>query len=230
MSGGVRARVTQRLVGMEGGSLSARARARRFGMLLDRFPELAQMRVLDLGGEPHTWRAAPVRPREVVLLNLGWQTGRQEAELGDDGAWMSVVAGDACAPPASLRRERFDLVFSNSVIEHVGGHARRRAFAAAVHDLAPAHWVQTPNRYFPLEPHWVCPGFQFLPPRAQARVMRHWPVGNYSARAWTREEALRLVLGTELVSETQMRFYFPASDILHERFAGLTKSLIAVAG
>lgn len=228
MSAGLRARVTRRIVGMEGDSLSARARARRFAMLLARFPALEQMRVLDLGGEPRTWRAAPVRPREVVLLNLGWQTGRQQAELGEDASWMRVVAGDACDPPPALADEGFDLVFSNSVIEHVGGHARRRAFAAAVHALAPAHWVQTPNRFFPVEPHWVCPGFQFLPPAAQAQVMRRWPVGNYSARRWTREEALRLVLGTELLCTAQMRFYFPGSEILRERFAGLTKSLIAV--
>jgi hypothetical protein len=169
-----------------------------------------------------------VRPREVVLLNLDWQTGRQRAELGRDAGWMEVVAGDACDPPRALRGERFDLVFSNSVIEHVGGHARRRQFAAAVHELAPAHWIQTPNRWFPVEPHWVCPGFQFLPPPAQAAVMRRWPVGNYCARSWTREEALRLVLGTELLSPAQMRFYFPRSELVRERFAGLAKSLIAV--
>jgi hypothetical protein len=44
----------------------------------------------------------------------------------------------------------------------------------------------------------------------------------------SRAEALRAVLEIELLSRTEMRAYFPGSQILSERVAGLTKSLIAV--
>jgi hypothetical protein len=222
-----RDRVTAMLVGMQGKSVSTRARGRRFEMLVERFPELSKMRVLDLGGEPHTWRQRPVRPREVVLLNLDWQTARQTYEVGEDAAWMRLVAGDACDPPDEVRQDHFDLVFSNSVIEHVGGHESRTAFANWARKLGTHYWVQTPNRYFPVEPHWVFPGFQFLSEGARARAMLHWPIGNYATHKWTYEEALRLVRGVELLSAKQMRGYFIDATIIRERWAGMTKSLIA---
>ncbi len=39
-------------------------------------------------------------------------------------------------------------------------------------------WVQTPYRYFPIEPHWIFPGFQFLPLSARTEISRRWPLGN----------------------------------------------------
>jgi hypothetical protein len=179
------------------------------------------MRVVDLGGDLRAWRLAPVRPRELVLLN--------QFEQRVDEPWIQALVGDACSLPASLRGERFDLVYSNSVLEHVGGHARRAAFAASVLGLGEAHWIQTPYRYFPIEPHWLFPAFQFLPVRARAAVTVRWPLGNYR-RVRTFEEAVPLVQATELVSETELRRYFPGSTIWHERLMGLTKSLVAVTG
>jgi hypothetical protein len=202
-------------------SLSGRTRAARWAELRRRFPDLEDMRVVDLGGDLRAWRLAPGRPRELVLLN----TFEQHAE--ED--WITPIVGDACDLPAQLRGERFDLVYSNSVLEHVGGHARREAFAASVHDLGDAHWIQTPYRYFPIEPHWVCPGFQFLPVRARVEVTLRWPLGGYT-RVDTRAVALRWTLATELVSGTEMEHYFPRSEIWRERALGLTKSLVAVAG
>jgi hypothetical protein len=188
------------------------------------------MRVLDLGGEARTWLDLPVRPADVVLLNIPAEAETQRVRLDalPDGARISVMAGDACDPPADLRRERFDLVFSNSVIEHVGGRQRREAFAGSVHELGERHWVQTPNRYFPLEPHWVFPGFQFLPPRARATVSRVWPIGNHARDSRPFERRLNTVLWVDLLTPAEMRFLFPDSEILRERAAGLTKSLIAV--
>jgi hypothetical protein len=200
-------------------SLSGRARARRWELFTERFPDHGEMRVLDLGGTVNAWRRAPVSPHQVVTLNLK----REDSDLD----WVVPMVGDACEPPSDLAGERFDLVFSNSVIEHVGGHARRAAFAETVHTFGHRHWVQTPYRYFPLEPHWLFPGFQFLPVKAKARVMCHWPIG-----AYTKEHdfgrAVSSALMIELVSETAMRHYFADSAIVHERILGLTKSLIAI--
>lgn len=202
-------------------SLSARTRGARWRELHARFPALNRMRVVDLGGDLRAWRLAPVRPRELVLLN------RFEQDAPDE--WITTVVGDACALPDELRGERFDLVYSNSVLEHLGGHARREAFAASVHALGDAHWIQTPYRYFPLEPHWLCPGFQFLPVRARAAVTLRWPLGNYT-QVESMAEAVRWSLATELVSETELRHYFPRSAVWRERVLGMTKSLVAIAG
>jgi hypothetical protein len=205
-------------------SLGARARLRRWAMFRESFPDFERMRVLDLGGTVDTWQRSPIRPSHVTVLNLFHQL-----EADDDT--MVLVNGDACCATDVLEAAgvdmNFDLVFSNSLIEHVGGHARRADFAKQVRDLAPRHWVQTPYRYFPVEPHWLFPGMQFMPLAARKKVAVHWPLGftrNYSAH-----DAHEQVFWTELLSLTEMRDHFPTSTIRHERVFGLTKSLIALA-
>jgi hypothetical protein len=89
--------------------------------------------------------------------------------------------------------------------------------------------VQTPYRYFPVEPHWVMPGFQFLPLVAKRHASNLWPIGNYSDYKRSEQEAIESALTVELLTKTEMRYYFPESAMLLERVAGLTKSLIAVA-
>ena len=202
-------------------SLGAKRRARRWQWLGDTFPNLDQMSVIDLGGSLSTWQRAPIRAKHVHVVNIV----DPPAEVPD---WAEVERGDACALPSHIANRRYDLVFSNSVIEHVGGHERRARFADAVHALSGAHWVQTPYRYFPIEPHWVAPGLQFLPIALRTRVAHRWPLAHTPDKS--RAAVLSSVLWTELLDRTQMRAYFPNSELLSERVAGLTKSLVAVRG
>ena len=116
-------------------------------------------------------RAAPCTnaggPKHVHVVNV-------EPSRVDIPEWAEFDVGDACALPDHIARRRYDLVFSNSVIEHVGGHERRERFADTVHQLSDAHWVQTPYRYFPTEPHWMAPAAHYLPVAARAQVVRRW--------------------------------------------------------
>lgn len=204
-------------------SLGARARARRWELFRDRFPEIEDMRVLDLGGTVESWQRSPIRPAHVTVLNL-----YEPGESDDDR--ILPLTGDACRASNVLVEAniepRFDLAFSNSLIEHVGGHARRSELAGQVRQLAGHHWVQTPYRYFPLEPHWLFPGMQFLPLPVRAQIAAHWPLVH--TRPDSIDDALQEVLWTELLTSTEMRDLFPESTILRERVVGVTKSLIAV--
>ena len=195
---------------------------RRWEIFQEAFPAIENMSLLDLGGTVETWRRAPVRPRRVTVLNL-LEPGESDVD------WIIPVTGDACDAAGVLAQANvdtgFDVVFSNSLIEHVGGHARRLDLAGQVRELAPRHWVQTPYRYFPLEPHWLFPGMQFMPAAARVKIASHWPLVH--TRPANVDEARNEVLWTELVSLTEMREYFPNSTILRERVLGVTKSLIA---
>ena len=200
-------------------------RAERWELVDRVFPDMRDLSVVDLGGTVEAWRRAPVRPAHVTVLNL-FEPGES------DEAWLHPVTGDACRAREVLAAAgaplTYDVVFSNSLLEHVGGHSQRVALAREVHALAPRHWVQTPYRYFPVEPHWLCPLLQFLPVAARARVAAKWPLAH--SRPESDVEAMSEVQWTELVGMAEMRAYFPGSGIHREKVAGLTKSLVAVAG
>jgi hypothetical protein len=201
------------------GSVGERWRSGRWERFAETFTDIDSMSVIDLGGTAEAWRRAPVRPASLHIVNLA-------PEAADVPAWIRVDQADACNLPTHISSGRYDLVFSNSVIEHVGGHSQRQRFADAIHALADRHWVQTPYRYFPVEPHWLFPGFQFLPLAARARISLHWPLAH--SHASNREEGVRQAMGVELLSHTEMVFYFPNSTIWNERVLGLVKSLVAI--
>jgi|SRR5215471_8861112 len=201
------------------GSAGERKRAQRWQWLHKTFPDLDRLSVIDLGGTADSWQRAPVRPAEVHVVNL-------EPEASDLPTWIRTDQGDACNLPDRILARHYDLVFSNAVLEHVGGHTQRIRFADSVHALADRHWVQTPYRYFPIEPHWLFPGFQFLPLNVRAGVAQRWPLAHSVAS--TREDGLQGALSVELIGRTEMAYCFPTSSIRVERMFGLVKSLIAV--
>jgi hypothetical protein len=201
-------------------SVGQRMRARRWEWFRAEFPDIESMSVVDLGGTVEAWLRAPVQPACVHVVNL-----EPESAAALPG-WLHADTADACDLPDRVISHDYDLVFSNSVLEHVGGHAQRARFAEAVHKLAARHWVQTPYRYFPVEPHWLFPGFQFLPLALRARISSRWPL--IHTRPANREEGLAAALWVELVSRSELAYLFPASVIRPERLAGVTKSLIAI--
>lgn len=195
--------------------LSVGTRGRRWEKFQATFPDVGEMRVLDLGGRPDYWITAPVRPKHVTCVNL--QQG-----ITSDVQWIEYIIADACEPSFG----KFDLVVSNSLFEHVGGHQPRLRLAETVRSSADRYWVQTPYRYFPIEPHWLFPGMQWLPHRARVEVSLRWPLGHIHTT--TRQAAEDCVNEIDLIGIDQMRDYFPESTLWYERFGGLVKSLVAI--
>lgn len=175
------------------------------------------MHVLDLGGTPGFWESVPVKPQHVTLVNLSSFPNSES---------ITAIQGDACAPPPGVAGTQFDLVVSNSLIEHVGGHAQRARLAQLIRGSAPRHWVQTPYRYFPVEPHWLFPGMQFLPFAARVEITTRWKLGH--RHTIDRQRAVDSVHEVDLLGLTQMADYFPDSVIWREKFAGLIKSIVAI--
>lgn len=177
-------------------------------------------RVLDAGGTSLNWLVAPLRPR-LVMLNLPGT--REETDVGAE-----LVFGDARAMP--FRDGAFDVVFSNSVIEHLRDESGQRSFAEEVRRVGRAYWVQTPNRWFPIELHLLTPFLHWLPRRWQAAVARRFTVWEWLARpsAGVREYYISHYLNdVRLLQAAAVRRLFPEASLLRERFFGITKSLIA---
>ena len=204
-------------------SLQRRFRARRMALLARTVGLTRDMRILDVGGTIDIWRLAPVMPR-LVLLNQA----RARHEIGAD---ESVVLGDGAKLPFADRS--FDLVFSNSVIEHVGGRAEQVQFAAEIARVGKQYWVQTPNRYFPIEQHLWTPLVHWLPRSRQAAILKRFSVWKLITNhdAAQRDFYVNHYLDSvRLLSANQLRVLFPGATIVRERFLGWTKSLIARSG
>ena len=120
----------------------------------------------------------------------------------------------------------FDVVFSNSVIEHLGNFERQAAMAAEVRRLAPLYWIQTPNFWFPVEPHFLAPGWHWLPVRLRIALLRRRRWG-WRGPAPDPEEAKALVTEIRLMRRNELRKLFPEAILKEERIGPLVKSFVA---
>ena len=120
----------------------------------------------------------------------------------------------------------FDVVFSNSVIEHLFTWDNQMLMAHEIRRVGKRYFVQTPNKHFLLEPHFYVPGFQYLPVDVRAGLARRFALG-YHERARTEEEAMQMVREIRRLSASELKTLFPEARILRERLGGYTKSLIA---
>jgi len=184
-----------------------------FTRLLDINPRTS---ILDLGGAGHSWDLLDARDR-ITVLNLDSRclAGHRPA-----------VVADALSAPFPDRT--FDVVFSNSVIEHLGTARRQQAFAAEVRRLARSgYFIQTPNKWFPIEPHFLAPFAQFVPLRFRPAFVR-WA----TPRGWlakpSREACRKMCDEIRLVDARELHALFPEAKIVRERFFGFAKSLIAI--
>jgi hypothetical protein len=203
------------------GSVSTSLRQRRF----ERFRALVApyprpLKILDIGGEQLFWElmgfSAPGDCR-VVLVNL-YET---EVTLPN----FSAIVGDA-TDLSMFEDGAFDVVFSNSVIEHVGDFEAQRRMAREVQRIGRSYFIQTPNRYFPVEPHFVFPLFQFLPLPLQVALVRHLKLGWYQPIP-DEAQARALILSHRLLSGSELRALFPTGELYREKLLGVTKSFIA---
>lgn len=176
-------------------------------------------RVLDVGGNTFNWRLSPVRP-DLTFLNLAVD----RFLIGDDvGATLAV--GRAEALP--FRDRSFDLVFCNSVIEHVGTWEDQVRVAAELRRVGRTLFVQTPDRHFPIEPHYLTPFVHYLPVRVRRRLLRNFTVWGWIERP-SADQVDASTREIRLLSRKEMARLFPDAVIERERFLGLSKSLIAV--
>ncbi|MCL4781854.1 MAG: methyltransferase domain-containing protein [Bryobacterales bacterium] len=193
-------------------------RMRRFAELMGVDEET---RILDVGGSPDTWRLLPFTPR-VTLLNIPMSIEHRDRDFH----W---VAGDGCALP--FASASFDIVFSNSVIEHVGDAARQRAFAQETMRVGRRYFVQTPNAGFPVEQHLFMPFLHWLPNALQRKIVERFTVWERVARPRPdqREFYLRHYLDdVRLLRGRGLRALFPGAQLRKERVLGIAKSLIAI--
>jgi SAM-dependent methyltransferase len=190
-----------------------RRRMQRFAQL---FSITERTTVLDLGGEPSIWSLVERKPK-LTVLNIS-------AKVEEAGDGIVYVRGDGCN--TSFPDKSFDVVFSNSVIEHVGDVDRQRKFARECMRCGSGYYVQTPNKWFPVDPHTFLLFAHWLPKRVFNKIMWISPRFLISSPP---EEDITDLRNMRLLGKRDLQDLFPGAEIIKERFWGITKSLIAVS-
>lgn len=173
-------------------------------------------RIIDVGGYEFNWTLVDCEP-QVVLVNVepdGYERGRF-VKVHGDGRALKYPDGS------------FDIAYSNSVIEHVGTRSDQISFANEIRRVARRYYVQTPNKYFWIEPHLIAPGIHLLPPHIGRRLVRYFSVWGLVTKP-DRAEVDSFLDSIRLLSKQDLQELFPDAEILEEKFLGQTKSLIAV--
>ena len=184
---------------------------------------LPEINILDVGGTPVFWKNMMLEHKEynlkITLLNLD--------KLNQEDNAFTYVQGDA-REMSMFNDKQFDLVFSNSVIEHVAGEdgvtfLDQKNMANEIIRIGKRFYVQTPNYWFPMEPHFLCPFFQYFPIWVKGFLLRSFNLGWYS-KTTDKEESLRIAKSIRLLTLKEMNTLFPNSHTYKEKFYGFVKS------
>lgn len=183
-----------------------------------------ECRIIDIGGTENFW--------SVWQDLIDWTNVRitcvnhDPADASATDAPVVAQKGDA-RDLSEFADNSFDIVFSNSVIEHVGRWSDMEAMAANVRRLAPRYLVQTPYFWFPIEPHARTPLLHWVPHSLSYRIVMMKDCGSWKRRETVRSAILTLESAV-LLDEVQMKTLFPDARLVRERAFGLVKSLISV--
>ncbi|MFN8223039.1 MAG: class I SAM-dependent methyltransferase [Gaiellales bacterium] len=200
-------------------AISLRSRRRKLELLLDTFVPTSLTTILDVGVDEVSAGEAGgesgCRTHNVFEEEYPWPSRITALGLHDGARFreryptIPYVRGDACALPFADRS--FDIVFSNAVIEHVGGRERQELFVREALRVGRHVFITTPNRWFPIEVHTRLPLVHWLPERLAHSA--YDAVG----KGWARDN--------HLLGARELRSFFPGPVKIHN----LGMTLVAVA-
>lgn len=209
-------------------SLGHKFRRKRFSFLFENLEALCRekeknntlpVKILDIGGLQSYWENMGMHNNpnlDITLVNL--------AAEGAKFKNISSIVGDA-TNLCNIKDNEYDVAFSNSVIEHVYNFENQRKMSDEVKRVGRYHFIQTPNRFFFLEPHYLLPFVQFLPKKTLYFLLTKTVVSR--GHKWNKEYAKQYVDEIRLLTLKEMKMLFPESKIYKEKFLGMMKSFTA---
>jgi hypothetical protein len=172
--------------------------------------------VIDLGGTAEMWHGTSFA-EHITLLNVG----DPPRDLPPAFSYAKGDGRDTGLPDAA-----FDLAFSNSAIEHVGGFEDQRRFANEMLRLGRHVYCQTPNRWFPIEPHFLGLFVHWLPRKWFTHAVHRY----LTLQGWRykldAEAASSMIDSVRLLTRSELRHLFPGCKMKTEWCMGLPKSFV----
>ncbi|MDP3063353.1 MAG: methyltransferase domain-containing protein [Chloroflexota bacterium] len=153
--------------------------------------------------------------RKLIVLNIKRQdlvTGRRD-HYGDLDC--ELIESDATQLPFADRS--VDCVLSVTLIEHLP-RSQRPAFAREVVRVArKGLFITAPNYWFPFEPHYKMPLFQFIPEALKRGVVARTSIGSWPCGAYE---------PVSLPTTKELRRLFPGAHVEGLRWTLVPETLI----
>ncbi len=82
--------------------------------------------------------------------------------------------------------------------------------------------IQTPNKYFFIEPHYLLPFFQFLPSSIKFFILTQTKMSRL--KRWNKDFAKQYINEIRLMTFKELKTLFPNCNVYYEKFLGMNKS------
>jgi hypothetical protein len=199
-------------------------RRKRGQFILQRFPQIRQLRICDLGGSQHFWDKLDlgVPYQNITIYNIS--SAETQGVSANPAEQVRVEIYDGKHIPVA--DQSFDLLVCNSVLEHVPPE-QRAALAREMKRVAKAVFCQTPAWSFPVEPHFLMPFVHWLPRSLGYQLIKisPWRLIAQPSQA----EIEEYWWGTRLLTRAELQSLFAGVPVEDERVLGLAKSYYVVA-
>jgi len=167
-------------------TISLRQRKKIFRLFMDVFKPGSDTKVLDVGvtsgsdfKESNFFEELYAYPGNITCV--GTEDGSYLEKEGKCGKFIRIKPGEKLP----FKDKEFDLVFSNAVLEHVGGAERQREFMDEVCRVGKNYFIAVPYRWFPVEHHTGIPFLHYLPGGFYRKLLKLAGV-----EYWAKEENL----------------------------------------
>jgi len=184
-----------------------------------------EVKIIDIGGTKDYWDIIPINflienKVNITVVNL------PSGNLPENDGIFNFCSGDGCNL-IEFANNSFHIAHSNSVIEHVGNDENRIKFSNEIKRVAKKYYQQTPNFWFPIEPHFLMPFFHWLPKPVRIWMLLHFDLGWYK-KAKDKKQAKSYLDDSRLLTKKEFLSLFPESEIYKERFLFFVKSFVLI--
>ena len=202
-------------------------RAERIKSIIkESYDKYSEVNIIDIGGTKTYWNIIPTEFLIEHKVHISVVNLPSDNPFPENDNIFSFYEDDGCNL-VKFPDNSFHIAHSNSVIEHVGNDSNREKFAREIKRVARVYYLQTPNYWFPIEPHFVTPVFHWLPRKIRIKLVCCFALGWYK-RAKTYNEAEKFVDNCRLLTKKELKVLFPEAIIFKERILFFIKSFMLI--
>ncbi|WP_135211417.1 hypothetical protein [Vitreimonas flagellata] len=205
-------------------------RAQRRARFAEFLPAQRPLRIVDLGGTVPFWRGWGLKPEDQLHITLinNHHIDTTAAGFGNQGSQIVNRVFDANDVTTKYLAS-FDLIFSNSFLEHLDSRQAQAHLAAKICDSGKPYFIQVPNKNSPVDPHFptpLAPFFAIYPRSVQAALLTRSRLGS-GAKSTDINDAMERMRFYNPLGLNDMRTLFPVANFAIERPLGVPMSILA---